>query len=186
VLRQVLVETTPYIVDDTYWVLETHRLGLGRIRYGKRAWAWIQDPTTIGDFYKQNLRWLWGTNQGIVGHKIGAGLLRGRTTVFEALYALLIAHWFTYLLGLPLLVALAVVQGPMVVVALVLGRWLLFYALLIVASIQLRHFHLVLFAPALILLDLLFRVVWIHAVIKTIRQPTVTACKWDSPARVAS
>ncbi len=186
VLRRVLVETTPYIVDDTYWVLETHRLGLGRIRYGKRAWAWIQDPTTVRDFYKQNLRWLWGTNQGIVGHQVGSGLLRGRTSVFEALYALLIAHWVTYLLGLPLLVALTVIQGPIVVGALVLGRWLVFYALLVAASIQLRHFHLVLFAPALLLLDLLFRVIWIHAVIRTIRQPTVTACKWDSPARVAS
>ncbi len=186
VLRQVLVETTPYIVDDTYWVLETHRLGLGRIRYGKRAWAWIQDPTTLRDFYKQNLRWLWGTNQGIVGHRIGAGLLRRETSVFEALYALLITHWVAYLLALPLLVALAVVQGPMVVVALVFGRWLVFYALLVVASIQLRHLHLVLFAPAMIALDLLFRVIWIHAVIKTIRQPTVSACKWDSPARVAS
>ena len=186
VLRKVLVETTPYIVDDTYWVLETHRLRLGRIRYGRRAWAWIQDPTTIRDFYKQNLRWLWGTNQGIVGHKVGAGILRGRTSVFETLYAVLIAHWVTYLLALPMLIALAVVQGPTIVVALVLGRWLVFYALLMAASIQLRHFHLVLFAPALILLDLLFRVIWIHAVVKTIRQPTVTACVWDSPARVAS
>ncbi len=186
VLRRVLVETTPYIVDDTYWVLETHRLGLGRIRYGKRAWAWIQDPTTIGDFYKQNLRWLWGTNQGIVGHKVGSGLLRRRASVFEALYALLIANWVTYLLGLPFLVLLAVTQGPMIVLYLLLTRWIVFYLMLIAASVQLRHFHLVLFAPVLIVLDLLFRVIWIHAVVKTIRQPTVSACKWDSPARVAS
>ena len=186
VLRQVLVESTPYIVDDTYWVLETHRLRLGRIRYGPRAWAWIQDPTTVRDFYKQNLRWLWGTNQGIVGHKVGAGVLRGRTTVFEALYALLIAHWVTYLLGLPLLVLLALGQGPLLVLAVVFGRWLVFYTLLVVASIRLRHYHLVLFGPALILLDLLFRVIWIHAAVKTVRQPTVSACKWDSPARVAS
>ncbi len=186
VLREVLVETTPYIVDDTYWVLETHRLGLGRIRYGKRAWAWIQDPTTVRDFYKQNLRWLWGTNQGIVGHRVGAGLLRGRTSVFEALYALLIAHWVTYLLGLPLLVLLLVLKGPLVVGVLVLTRWLVFYFMLTVAAVQLRHLHLVLFAPVLILVDLLFRAIWIHAVVKTVRQPTVAACVWDSPARVAS
>ena len=43
VLREVLVADTPYIVDDTYWVLETHRRKLGRIRYGPRAWAWIQE-----------------------------------------------------------------------------------------------------------------------------------------------
>jgi len=186
VLRQVLVETTPYIVDDTYWVLETHRLKLGRIRYGPRAWAWIQDPTTIADFYQQNLRWLWGTNQGIVGHRIGRPLLTGRPTVFDTLYALLITHWVTYLLGIPFLVYLAFTQGPLVVAVLLTTRWLAFYLLLAVASAQLRHFHLILFAPVLVAIDLVFRVIWIHAVIKTLRQPTVEACKWDSPARVAS
>ena len=186
VLKQVLVESTPYIVDDTFWVLETHRLNLGRIRYGPDAWAWIQDPTNLKDFYKQNLRWLWGTNQGIVGHRIGATLLNGRPTVFEILYTLLIAHWVTYLLGLPFLVFLAVTQGVVVALYLALARWVLFYVMLVVAAAQLRHFHLVLFAPALIVLDLLFRLIWIHSVAKTIRQPTVESCKWDSPARVAS
>ncbi len=186
VLREVLVETTPYIVDDTYWVLETHRRKLGRIRYGPNAWAWIQDPTTIKDFYKQNLRWLWGTNQGIVGHRIGSSLVSGKPTVFEILYTILIAHWVTYLLGLPFLIYLAIAQGPAVALYLVLARWFLFYIFLMVASVQMRHYHLLLFAPALIVLDLLFRFIWIHSVVKTIQQPTVESCKWDSPARVAS
>ena len=186
VLKEVLVDTTPYIVDDTFWVLETHRLRLGRIRYGPNAWAWIQDPTNVKDFYKQNLRWLWGTNQGIIGHRIGASIMHGRPTVFEVLYALLIAHWVTYLLGLPILVFVALTQGIAITLYLILGRWVVFYLMLIIASIRLRHFHLILFAPALIVVDLLFRFVWIHAVVKTVRQPTVEACKWDSPARVAS
>ncbi|MDH3296400.1 MAG: hypothetical protein OER95_18925, partial [Acidimicrobiia bacterium] len=77
-------------------------------------------------------------------------------------------------------------QGIAITLYLILGRWVVFYLMLIIASIRLRHFHLILFAPALIVVDLLFRFVWIHAVVKTVRQPTVEACKWDSPARVAS
>jgi len=186
VLREVLVEETPYIVDDTYWVLETHRLSLGRIRYGSRAWAWIQDPTTLKDFYKQNLRWLWGTNQGIVGHRIGLSLLRGRPTVFETLYALLIANWAIYLLGIPLLLLLWVTQGFVAVVVVLSTRWIAFYLLAAIASIRLRHFHLILLAPVLVVVDLLFRVIWIHSIFRTIAQPKVASCVWDSPTRIAS
>ena len=42
-LDQVLVEKTPYIVDDTYWTLETHRRDLGRIVYAPEAVAHVQD-----------------------------------------------------------------------------------------------------------------------------------------------
>jgi cellulose synthase/poly-beta-1,6-N-acetylglucosamine synthase-like glycosyltransferase len=186
VLREVLVANTPYIVDDTYWVLETHRRKLGRIRYGPRAWAWIQDPTNLKDFYKQNLRWLWGTNQGIVGHRIGSSLLRGRPTVFETLYTLLIAHWITYLVGLPVLIYLALTQGIGLVLVLLATRWLVFYGLLALAALRLRHLHLILFGPVLVAVDLLYRVIWLHSIAKTIRQPTVESCTWESPARVAS
>ncbi len=186
VLKQVLVPETPYIVDDTYWVLETHRRRLGKICYGKNAWAWIQDPTTLRDFYKQNLRWLWGTSQGIVGHRIGAGILNKRPSIFEVLYVVLIGHWLFYLAGLPILGYLLVSQGAIFVLTLIATRWLFFYASLAIAAIRLRHFRLVLFAPAFVAIDLLYRAIWCHAVIKTIRQPTVEACVWDSPTRVAT
>lgn len=186
VLREVLVEETPYIVDDTYWVLETHRLGLGRIRYGSKAWAWIQDPTNLKDFYRQNLRWLWGTNQGIVGHRIGRRLVTGRPSVFETLYSILIVQWALYLLGLPVLVFIGFSVGPVALLLIVATRWLVFYVLLVVASVRLRQPRLLLFAPAIIVLDLLYRAIWLHAIVKTIRQPRVTACVWDSPARVAA
>lgn len=186
VLAEVLVARTPYIVDDTYWVLETHRRKLGRIRYGSRAWAWIQDPTTIGDFYKQNLRWLWGTNQGIVGHRIGSGILRRRPSIFEILYAVLIAHWVFYLAGLPFLLYLIATQGLRFVLVLVATRWVFFYASLALGAVRLRHYRLILFAPAFVLVDLLYRFIWCHAIVKTVRRPTVDACVWDSPTRLAS
>ncbi len=63
-LDEVLVEHTPYIVDDTYWTLETHRRKLGRIVYVPEAKAHICDPTNLRDWYKQNLRWIWGSFQG--------------------------------------------------------------------------------------------------------------------------
>jgi hypothetical protein len=47
---------TPYVVDDTYWVLEAHRRNLGRIVYCPATSARIQEPTTVRSWYKQNLR----------------------------------------------------------------------------------------------------------------------------------
>ncbi|MGH9181035.1 MAG: glycosyltransferase family 2 protein, partial [Acidimicrobiales bacterium] len=95
-LDQVLVADTPYIVDDTYWTLETQRRRLGRIVYAASAKAWICDPTTLGDWYRQNLRWMWGSFQGVWGHKIGR-----RATRFDFAYVLLILDWILYVVGMP-------------------------------------------------------------------------------------
>ncbi|MGC4859143.1 glycosyltransferase family 2 protein [Micromonospora sp. DT41] len=72
-LDVLLPQQPPYIVDDTYWVLETHRRGLGRVVYAPRAVALLQDPTTGREWYKQNLRWLWGTFQGSSGTRSAGG-----------------------------------------------------------------------------------------------------------------
>lgn len=48
-LDQVLVADTPYIVDDTFWTLDTQRRQLGRIVYAPTAKAWICDPANMRD-----------------------------------------------------------------------------------------------------------------------------------------
>jgi biofilm PGA synthesis N-glycosyltransferase PgaC len=179
VLTQVVSEATPYIVDDTYWTLETHRRKLGRIVYAAKAVAHIQDPTNGRDWYTQNLRWLWGTMQGIHGHKVGR-----RFTLFDVTYLGMMLDWVLYVLALPVLLALsfAVTGDPVRSLAYYVGGYVLWA---VIGAIALRKWRLVLLAPALIAVDWVQRVNFVHAFVKTVRQPRVASCTWSSPTRYA-
>ena len=74
------------------------------------------------------------------------------------------------------------------------GRWfdplwfLAFYvgssiAWIAVAACALRKPRLLLLAPAILVLDLLYRMTMLHVVIKTIYRPRIEICRWDSPER---
>jgi hypothetical protein len=112
-LRQVVRADTPYIVDDCFWTHETHRRGLGRIVYAPEAHAWVQDPTTLRDWAKQNTRWLWGTFQAMWGH----GVLR-RASWLDFWYFALVLDWFLYVVGAPALFLFLVLTGA--------GDWIVF------------------------------------------------------------
>jgi biofilm PGA synthesis N-glycosyltransferase PgaC len=177
-LDEVLVEQTPYIVDDTYWTLETHRRKLGRIVYVPEAQAHICDPTNFADWYKQNLRWIWGSFQGVWGHKVGR-----QASLFDVTYVMQILDWLMYVVLAPLLVVLALwnnwVEPDTLVGLTVLG----YGAGAAVAAAVLKKWRLAVMAPALIVVDWLYRVVFLHAFVKTVRQPRVDSCRWDSPTR---
>ncbi len=180
-LDQVLVEKTPYIVDDTYWTLETHRRDLGRIVYAPDAVAHIQDPTTYRAWYKQNLRWLWGTLQGVRGHRCGLG-----RSWFDVAYLLQMADWVLYILGGPLMLAL-IAAGIWVNPWLIgIGAAVGYFAWTIPAAIALRKWRLLALTPLFFVVDWLYRAVFIHAIVKTIRQPVVESCTWESPPRYAT
>lgn len=178
VLDQVLVERTPYIVDDTYWTLETHRRGLGRIVYAPLAQAWICDPVAFGAWYKQNLRWVWGTLQGVWGHRIGT-----RATVFDACYVLLILDWLLYVGFAPTILALGFFTGLADPLTLVLWYFAGVTAWVGAGAIATRRWRLVLMAPAIVAIDWIYRVTFVHAFVKTLLQPRVQVCRWESPAR---
>ncbi len=178
VLNQVLRGSTPYIVDDTYWTLETHRLELGKIKYAPKARAWLQDPTNFRDFYKQNLRWMWGTFQGVFGHKIGS-----KANKFHLSYLALMLEWIIYILSGPLMVFViwqAGLNNLLLEILLLLAGYSIWVA---AAAIFLRLPRLMLFVPAIVLTDFLFRWIMIHGFIKAIRHKTVEACVWNSPQR---
>ena len=181
-LRDVLRPDTPYVVDDTYWVLEAHRRQLGRVVYCPTTSAHIQEPTTIGSWYKQNLRWLWGTFQGIIGHKVGR-----RATRFDLAYLGLILDWLLYALITPGLLAFLVVTNYDQPAR--LGRvgllYLAGYAVWsAVGAIALRKWRLLVLAPALLVIDWIARVNLVHAAVRAVRQPTAE-CRWEPPARHA-
>jgi biofilm PGA synthesis N-glycosyltransferase PgaC len=177
-LDRILVERTPYIVDDTYWTLETHRRKLGRIVYAPRAHAQIQDPTSFRAWYKQNLRWMWGTFQGIRGHR--CGMTRSR---FDLAYLLLMADWLLYVIGGPVVLGLVLAGIWWNPLWFLLGIWLGYFIWTIPAAVALKKWRLVPMTPVFIATDWLYRVVFVHALVKAIRQPSVEACRWESPPR---
>lgn len=178
-LDMVLHQQPPYIVDDTYWLLEAQRRRLGRVVFVPRARAHLQDPTDIRSWYRQNIRWMWGTYQGIIGHRVGR-----RLTAFDFAYLLLMSNWLLYVAETPLLVwVFYKTDNP--------GRSLLWLAAgytawIAVAAWRLRVPRLVLFMPLIVLTDMLYRIIMVHALIKAIRQPTVSRCVWESPARIST
>jgi poly-beta-1,6-N-acetyl-D-glucosamine synthase len=177
-LDAILPVQPPYIVDDTFWVLETQRRELGSIVYAPRARAVLQDPTNLRDWYRQNLRWLWGTFQGIIGHRVGRTYSR-----FDVAYVLLMLQWVLYIVSGPVALWLIVASRAPHILLIFLGGYA---AWVLAASIHLRIPRLVLFLPAIMMLDLLYRVIFVHALIKAVRQPTVDRCVWSSPARLAT
>ena len=181
ILAKVILPKTPYIVDDTFWTMEVQRRKLGRIVYAPAAVAAVCDPTNLRDWYKQNLRWLWGTCQGIIGHRVGL-----RFTLFDITTLLLVLDWIMYVFAAPVVLTLILLNHPFMS----LEHYALFYvaglgAWLALASVATRRLEIILMAPAIALLDFVYRIVFIHAAIKAIRQPRVESCTWSSPKRYA-
>ncbi len=52
-----------------------------------------------------------------------------------------------------------------------------------VAAVALRKPRLIVLTPAILALDLVYRAMMLHAIVKTIREPRTETCKWDSPLR---
>lgn len=179
VLDKVLIANTPYIVDDTYWTLETHRLKLGRIVYAPKARAWIQDPTNFRDWYRQNLRWMWGTFQGILGHRIGT-----KFNAFQLAFLMLILEWIIYVASGPIVVWLIWHGGLKNLpfnLTLLLGGYA---AWVLMAAAAMKRPKLILFVPAIVVIDMVYRVIMVHSFVKALRYPSVESCVWDSPKRL--
>jgi cellulose synthase/poly-beta-1,6-N-acetylglucosamine synthase-like glycosyltransferase len=178
-----LARPVQYIVDDTQWLLDIQTERMGRVVHQRAAKAYVQDPALIRDYYRQFLRWMWGTFQGVRGHKIGR-----RLTWFSISYSFLLLDWMLYVLAWPVFLAVvgwaAYRNGSLLeFTALYFGGYL---AWSIVAAIALRRWRLVLMFPGLAAFDWLNRIVFAHAFGRAMRRPTVTTCVWDSPARLAT
>ncbi|HSX34314.1 MAG TPA: glycosyltransferase family 2 protein [Candidatus Saccharimonadales bacterium] len=63
--------TANSMTEDFDLTLQVHRKKLGKIRYIPEAINYTQDPQTLSDFIKQNLRWQRGFFQGVIKYRIG-------------------------------------------------------------------------------------------------------------------
>jgi cellulose synthase/poly-beta-1,6-N-acetylglucosamine synthase-like glycosyltransferase len=70
ILRHLDFETGS-LTEDFDLTLQVHRKRLGRIVFIPRAVNYTQDPQTLSDFIKQNLRWQRGLFQGLKKYKVG-------------------------------------------------------------------------------------------------------------------
>jgi poly-beta-1,6-N-acetyl-D-glucosamine synthase len=191
VFQELIQDHAPYAIDDMYWLAEIVRRRLGRIEYVHEARSWTIDPHRFKDWYCQTVRWSWGQFQSVRGHRLGGPIRRDpgsrfgvRVSWFDLAYLALLLDWAPYMFE-PLLIP------P---VAFFLRSWidpywfLAYYlatsfAWIAIAAAALRKPRLVLLAPAIVLLDLVYRITMLHALVKTIAQPTIATCKWDSPSR---
>jgi cellulose synthase/poly-beta-1,6-N-acetylglucosamine synthase-like glycosyltransferase len=168
-----------YIVDDTQWLLDIQTEHLGRVVYARRARAYVQDPTTLGSWYKQTLRWMHGSMQGIRGHRIGR-----RCSWFSITYSALIFDWLLYVAFWPaLLVWLFVRADTWQDAATTAGIYVAGYAIwAAIGAVALRNWRMLLMFPTLIVMDWIQRALFVHAFVRTWREPT-SECKWVSPTR---
>jgi cellulose synthase/poly-beta-1,6-N-acetylglucosamine synthase-like glycosyltransferase len=191
VFAELIATDPPYVIDDMYWLAEIVRRGMGRVAYAHDARSWTIDPHRFGDWYRQTVRWCWGQFQSIRGHRLGCPLQRDprtrlgvRISWFDVAYLALLADFLPYMAELVVLPVLAFV----------LRGWIdplwfgLFFVAgsvfwIAVAAVALRKPRLVVLAPVLIGLDLVYRVAMLHALLKTIAKPRVEAHAWTSPPR---
>ena len=191
VFAELSSQDAPYAVDDMFWLAEIARRRIGRVEYVHDARSWTIDPHRFGDWYRQTVRWSWGQFQSIRGHRLWVPVRRNptagsasRSPGSNTAYLMVILDWAGYALE-PLMLGL---------LCFVLRGWIdpmwfgVFYARhellwIAIAAVALRKPRLFALAPILLLLDLVYRVTMLHAVVKTVRQPRIETCRWDSPPR---
>jgi biofilm PGA synthesis N-glycosyltransferase PgaC len=190
VFAELIKQEVPYAIDDMFWLAQIVRTKLGRVAYVHHARSWTIDPHTFRDWYKQTVRWSWAQFQSIRGHRLGRPLERDRSrklgvrvSWFDIAYLALLLDWAPYMLEPLLFVPAAFLLDewidPRWFLVWYFGTSLLWMGM---AAAALRKPRLLVLAPLLIVLDLVYRFAMLHACIKAIRQPRSVA-KWDSPER---
>lgn len=180
VMTELLEREVRYLVDDTQWLLDIQTEGMGRVVYARSARAYVQDPTTLSAWYRQTLRWLHGTMQGVRGHRIGR-----RLSWFSISSSALLLDWVLYVVVWPVVLGVVAWQAAGTGrLGLVLGIYATGYVVwATIGAVALRQWRLILLAPWLMFVDWAQRVSFVHAFVRTIVEP-VSECKWESPARI--
>ena len=90
--------------------------------------------------------------------------------------------WAAYVFGLPLLIGLTIWLGWFSLHFLVIYLTG-YFAWTTLAALATRQWRIVVMTPAIMLIDVIYRITFVHALVKTIRQPRVSTCRWVSPVR---
>ena len=155
VFAKLLERDVRYIVDDTQWILDIQTEDMGKVVHRREAKAYVQDPATTREYYKQMLRWMWGTFQGVRGHRIGR-----RMSWFSLSYSFLLFDWLLYVIAWPAFLAFTGwwayrADNLPFVVALYLGGYFIWAT---IGAIALRRWRMPLLFWGLIVMDWVNRV----------------------------
>lgn len=107
--------TVNSMTEDFDITLQVHRKNLGKIAFIPQAVNYTQDPQTIREFLKQNLRWQRGFFQGVKKYKIGLNKER-----IDISIGLQLLQTIVYLLQMFVLVPIIIISS---------GNWVLLPAI---------------------------------------------------------
>jgi cellulose synthase/poly-beta-1,6-N-acetylglucosamine synthase-like glycosyltransferase len=131
------------LTEDFDITLQVHRKKLGKIVYIPKAVNFTQDPQTLADFCKQNMRWQRGFFQGVKkygiglhGQRIDASL--GFQMLQTLVFLLLVFVWFPYVIAvtgnwliIPVAIAADIIMNGFIAIfaSAAAKRWMLIGAL---------------------------------------------------------
>lgn len=131
------------LTEDFDITLQVHRKKLGKILFIPKAVNFTQDPQTLSDFIKQNIRWQRGFFQGVKKYSIGLHGQRidislGYQMLQTLLFLLLLFVWIPYAIAvtgnwmiIPVLIAADIILNGFIALfaSAVAKRWMLIGAL---------------------------------------------------------
>lgn len=131
------------LTEDFDITLQVHRKKLGKILFIPKAVNFTQDPQTLSDFIKQNMRWQRGFFQGVKKYKIGLHGQRidislGYQMLQTVLFLLMLLVWLPYVIAvtgnwmiIPVFIAADIILNGFIALfaSAVAKRWMLIGAL---------------------------------------------------------
>lgn len=178
VLDAVVRPQPMFVTEDLDWCWQISRRGLGDVRYLHGTVAWWQQPADLRSLYRQHLRWSWGTWQVTAEHQMGRhmtrrdmwGIWRQLSLIMSTIWPVFIVVW-SLQHDVDLMIPLAVYAAFR-------------FANAALAAAATRRPRLLVLWPALLVYDLMWKVVTVHGFVRAVRQPRVRRATWVSPTRI--
>ncbi|MDN5275672.1 MAG: hypothetical protein JWN33_321 [Candidatus Saccharibacteria bacterium] len=128
------------LTEDFDITLQVHRKKLGKILYIPKAVNYTQDPQTLSDFIKQNLRWQRGFFQGVTKYRIGSRLQKIDLSLSFSIFQTIL-FFFQVLVLIPMLI---VMTGNWWIIPILIALDLIINgAIAIFASIAAKRWNLI-------------------------------------------
>ena len=127
------------LTEDFDITLQVHRKHLGKIVFIPKAINYTQDPQSLSDFYKQNLRWQRGFFQGVRKYRVG---LRPQT--IDISLGLQMSQMILFIIQLGILIPLIIyVTGNwMIIPVAIAADFIINSGIAILASVAIRRWYL--------------------------------------------
>jgi len=131
----------PSLTEDFDITLQVHRKKLGNILYIPQAVNYTQDPQNLGDFCKQNLRWMRGFFQGV--KKYGIGLHRQRIDAVLGFQMFLTFFFLVQVFVIAPIILFTTEHGGLTVLYMIALDFIINFGVALFASVLAKRWNLV-------------------------------------------